>query len=180
MIFMKYENGKLTKYQQPKLDVNTPSNLLCCAQTIKEEHNVAPILGHFSIKNVHVDLEEMLEHLPALPENQYNSLLQRKTLIQSIRLLSRVLSAVLPHQLLLRLKLPEDFRQLSRQDVAKHKGSLNQLLPKEISSVMCKLAFLTLVKSSNAPFLPKKALMVAGVGIHRTRYSPQTVPHGVP
>ena len=174
MIFMKYSHGKLTKYQQPKLDTNIPTNLSCCAGIIKE-HDVAPTLGHFSIRNTNVDLEEMLHQLPTLPEIQYLSLLQRKTLIQAVRLLARVLSAVLPQPLLLRLKLPENFRQISRQDVSKHKGSLNQFLPKEASSVMTKLAFLTLVKSSNAIFLPKKALMAGGVAIHKTRYSIETM-----
>ena len=117
----------------------------------------------------------MLYQLPTLPEPQYYSLLQRKSLIQVVRLLARVLSAVLPQPLLLKLRLPENFRQISRQDVSKNKNSLSQFLPKEASSVMTKLAFLTLVKSSNAIFQPKKAQMAGGVAIHKTRYSIETM-----
>ena len=111
----------------------------------------------------------MLHQLPTLPEPQYYSFLQRKSLIQVVRLLARVLSAVLPQELLLKLRLPENFRQINRQDVAKKKNSWSQFLPKEASSVMIKLAFLTLVKSSKAIFQPKKAEMTGGVAIHKAR-----------
>ena len=40
---------------------------------------------------------------------------------------------------------------------------------------MMKLAFLTLVKTSNAIFKPKKVEMVGGVGIHKTGYSIETM-----
>ena len=171
MIYMKYLHGKLVKYQQPKLDTNTPTNLSCCAGIINEP-DVASSLGHFSIRNTNVHLEEMLHQLPTLPEPQYLSLLQRKSLIQVVRLLARVLSAVLPQLLLLKLRLPENFRQISRQDVSKNKNSLSQFLPKEASSVMTKLAFLTLVKSSNAIFQPKKAQMAGGVARHAIALRP--------
>ena len=32
MIYMKYVHGNLIKYQQPKMDTNTPVNLTCCAR----------------------------------------------------------------------------------------------------------------------------------------------------
>ena len=46
MIYMKYLNGSLVKYQQPELDTNTPTNLTCCAGIINDPIVVSR-LGHF-------------------------------------------------------------------------------------------------------------------------------------
>ena len=91
-------------------------------------------------------------------------------MVQTVRLLSRVLSATLPQELLIKMKC-SDYRQTNRADIKKNLKGLSEFLPKETSSVLMKLAFLVLVKSSNALYIPKRATEVSGLYIHRTRYS---------
>ena len=85
--------------------------------------------------------------------------------------MARVLSAALPQELLGKLKLPENYREISQRDISRNKRGLGEFLPKETSSIMLKLSFLTLVKTSNALYTPKKAESVGGLAIHKTRYS---------
>ena len=104
----------------------------------------------------------MISQLPVLPETQYRNLIQNKTLVQTVRLLARVLSVALPQELLGKLKLPENYREISQRDISRNKRGLAEFLPKETSSIMLKLALLTLVKTSNALYVPKKAESVGG------------------
>ena len=73
-------------------------------------------------------------------------------------------------EMLIKMKC-SDYRQTNRADIKKNLKGLSELLPKETSSVLMKLTFLVLVKSSNALYIPKKATEVSGLYIHRTRYS---------
>ena len=82
-----------------------------------------------------------------------------KTLIQIVRLLSRVLSMILPKDLLDQLKC-KNYRMNSMMDIKKNPKGLAQFLPKETNSTLMKLGFLMLVKTSNSLFVPKKATNV--------------------
>ena len=91
-------------------------------------------------------------------------------MVQTVRLLSIILSATLPKELLDKMKCGS-YCQTSQADIKKNPKGLAEFLPKETSSVLMKLAFLVLVKTSNALYTPKRATEIAGLYIHRTRYS---------
>ena len=169
MIFLKYMNGVMVKYQQPKVDQSLAAKITCCTD---ETGQIMPkvTLGHFLVHNQSIELFDMISYLPVLPEKQYRHFIQSKHLVQTVRLLSRIYSADLPKELLDKMKCGS-YRQTSQADIKKNLKGLAEFLPKETSSVLMKLAFLVLVKTSNALYTPKRATEIAGLYIHRTRYS---------
>ena len=126
--------------------------------------------GHFSIANQKLEMEDMISYLPILPHNQYQNFIAYKTLTQTVRLLSRILSVTLPMELLEKLKC-KNYRQNSILDVKRNPKALTEFLPKETTSLLMKLAFLVLVKTSNSIYVPKRGSNVEGLFIHKTRYS---------
>ena len=169
MIFLKYINSVMVKYQQPKVDQTLAAKITWCTDgTDQTMPSIA--LVHFSVYNQSFELFDMISYLPVLPEKQYRHFIQSKHLVQTVRLLSRILIAALPKELLDKMKCV-DYRQTNRADFKKNLRGLAEFLPKETSSVLMKLAFLVLVKTSNALYTPKRATEIAGLYIHRTRYS---------
>ena len=157
------------KYIQPKVDQELVSAIRCCND---ESSQVTPRVtyGHFSIANQELKMEDMIRYLPVLPEDQYQNFIANKTLVQTIRLLSRILSATLPMELLEKLKC-KNYRQNSMLEVKRNPQAMTEFLPKECTSLLMKLAFLVLVKTSNAIHVPKRGSNVEGLFIHKTRYS---------
>ena len=103
----------------------------------------------------------MIRYLPILPEEQYQNFIANKSLIQTIRLLSRILSMTLPMELLEKLKC-KNYRQNSMLEVKRNPQAMTEFLPKECTSLLMKLAFLVLVKTSNSIYVPKEELMLKG------------------
>ena len=66
MIFLKYINGVMVKYQQPKVDQNQAAKIICCTD---ETGQIMPTvaLGHFSVYNQSIGLFDMISYLPVLP-----------------------------------------------------------------------------------------------------------------
>ena len=139
MVFLKYVDGDMVKYTQPKVDQNLVSTISCCND---ETSQVTPVtFGHFSIAS-----QDMIRYLPTLSKIQYQNFLTNKSLVQTIRLLSRILSMTLPLELLEKLKC-QNYRQYSVLEVKKNPQAITEFLPKECTSLLMKLAFLVLVKT---------------------------------
>ena len=116
MIFLKFLNGVLVKYQQPKVDQTLAAQITCC--TNGSDQTMPITLGHFSVCNQSLEWSDLISYLPVLPEKQYRHFIQSKHLVQTVRLLSRVLSVTLPQELLIKLKC-SDYRQTNRADIKK-------------------------------------------------------------
>ena len=84
MVFLKYVDGDMVKYTQPKVDQNLVSTISCCND---ETSQVTPVtFGHFSIASQELKMEDMIRYLPILSEDQYQNFIANKSLVQTIRL----------------------------------------------------------------------------------------------
>ena len=88
-----------------------------------------------------------------------------------VRLLSRVLPKVINQEVLEQIGYKRSDIEENRLVVGKSEKATFELLPSEHQSLIYKLAFLTLVKSSNKIYRPKKGAIINGVSLLETRYS---------
>ena len=80
MVFLRYVDGDMTKYTQPKVDQNV-LHKTCCDDKTNQVTTVT--FGNFSVASQVIRLEEMIRMLPTLSEKQYDNIITNKSLVQS-------------------------------------------------------------------------------------------------
>ena len=110
-------------------------------------------------------LTDLLFFLPIIPEVQYERLMRKYHIHKLVRLLSRVLPKILDQEILAKIGHKVSDIENNRRAVSESPKAGCELLPSENNSLMHKLAFLTLVKSSNKLHRPKKGGIVNGISI---------------
>ena len=97
--------------------------------------------------------------------------MRRYHLHKLVQLLSRVLPKILDQEILAKIGHKVSDIEDNRKAVSESSKAGCELLPSENKSLMHKLAFLTIIKSSNKVHRPKKGGIVNGVSILETRYN---------
>ena len=92
-----------------------------------------------------------------------------------VRLLSRVIPKVINQGVLEQIGYKRSDIEENRLVVGKSEKATFELLPSEYQSLIYKLAFLMLVKSSNRIYRPRKGAIVNGVSLLETRYTSEAM-----
>ena len=99
-----------------KVDQNV-LHMTCCDD---KTNQVTPVtFGNFSVASQEIRLEDMIRMLPILSEKQYDNFITSKSLFQSIRLLSRILTGLAFRVIaeIERPKLPPEFYIRSEKEL---------------------------------------------------------------
>ena len=118
--------------------------------------------------------EEGLREAPLLTKPYLQDLLERRSLTFSVRSVARLLLVTLPVTLLKSFSVDSDFIEKQRKE---EKESSNKRLIKasELPDPFHKLAFLTIIKSSNEHYKPQSTKLnlfhISGVQFIITRFS---------
>ena len=138
----------------------------CISADMTPTHVNNVIIG----KSTDTSLNDLLFHLPVIPEVQYVGLMKKYHLHKLVRLLSRVLPKIMNQEVLNQIGYKVSDIEDNRIAIGKSEKPNYELLPSEHQSLIYKLAFLMLVKSSNRIHWPKKGGIVNGISLLETRY----------
>ena len=179
-IFLKVEKGNFT-WCKTKESQNLPSNCMRCHNVICGESGCRclvclPVSGTkiFNTSPVSsLNWPVLLSSLPLLTLEHLQSLLKRRNVKMAIRSLARFLALTLSPDVKAMIGIPSKWYGSHLEDtesVTDH----HQISVAEISIIFQKLAFLTLVKSSNAHFPPSNSFSsekIGNVTLAKMRYS---------
>ena len=179
-IFLKVEKGNFT-WCKTKESQNLPSNCMRCHNLICGKFGCRclvclPVSGAKSFSTSPVsslNWPELLSSLPVLTLEHLQSLLKRRNVKMAIRSLARFLTLTLSPDVKGMIGVPSKWYGSHLEDsesVTDH----HQISAAEISITLQKLAFLTLVKSSNAHFPPSSSFSsekIGNVTLAKMRYS---------
>ena len=115
----------------------------------------------------------LMKNLPLLAPAHLESLLKRRNITMAVRSIARFLSISLPEEILKVLNIPAKWYGEHLQSL-KNVTDLQEIDNSEISTIFQKLAFLTIIKSSNATFKPSGQFAseeIGGIVVATMRYS---------
>ena len=185
-IFMQFKGGNMSFYKQPVIvkccclgqlciTSPTPYQFQGCipAGDVIPAADATPthVKNVFRSESAETGLTDLLFYLPIIPEVQYVRLMKRYHLHKLVRLLSRVLPKILNQEVLAKIGHKVTNIEDNRKAVSESVKAGYELLPSENQSLMHKLAFLTIIRSSNKVHRPKKGGIVNGISILETRYT---------
>ena len=169
-VFLKVKNGELEWVGKNKSEPVNCICVVCSSYTTVVSSKSTSI----SDPTLYPDWFLLLDALPVLTTDHVSSLLKRRNIKMAVRSLSRYLAICLPEDILKILCVPQKWygsHLLSTLDLQ----DCTQISGDEIPAMLQKLAFLTLVKSSNAFFPPKSSSicseLMGGIFVSTTRYS---------
>ena len=178
-IFLKVEKGSFI-WLKTKEEENLPANCIKCHNSICGV-NVCHCLGCLPMKafniqpNFSLNWTVLLDSLPVLTSNHLETLLKRRNVKMAIRSVARFLSISLSENTLEVLGIPRKW-YAGHLQACKTVTDFQNIDPSEISVTLQKLAYLTLVKSSNLNFPPSNcysSTRVGGIQMANMRYSNQ-------
>ena len=120
-------------------------------------------------KSTDTSLNDLLFHLPVIPEVQYVRLMKKYHLHKLVRLLSRVLPKIMNQEVLIKIGYKASDIEDNKIAISKSVKASYEVLPSESQSLIYKLAFLMIVKSSNRIHRPKKGGIVNRISLLETR-----------
>ena len=178
-IFLKVEKGQLIWLGKNRPE---PSNCIRCHNAVCGTRSFAcmacvpALLGRNLNTNPSSSLNWplLLDALPLLAPAHVESLLKRRNIKMAVRSVARFLSISLPANILEMLLIPRKWYGAHLQS-SNSTPDHTQISSSEISSSLQKLAFLTLIKSSNSTHPPNgktfSSETVGGILFANTRYS---------